>query len=74
MSTRMTELVWYLRGLVGYFSLVPIKSYFEDLDNWVRRRIRSCYWKQWRTGPYPDQQFAQAWYPEERRDPIRIMQ
>ena len=48
MSTRMTELAWYLRGWVGYFGLVPIKSYFEDLDKWVRRRIRSCYWKQWR--------------------------
>ena len=37
-------------GLVrgAYFCLVPIKSFFVTLDKWVRRRIRSCYWKQWR--------------------------
>ncbi|MFM9962281.1 MAG: group II intron maturase-specific domain-containing protein, partial [Planctomycetaceae bacterium] len=28
--------------------LVPIKSFFSELDKWVRRRLRSCYWKQWR--------------------------
>ena len=38
----------YLRGWTGYFCLVPIKSFFVVLDKWVRRRIRSCYWKQWR--------------------------
>jgi hypothetical protein len=35
---------------VGYFRLVPIKSFFSDLDKWVRRRIRMCIWKQWKTG------------------------
>ena len=30
--------------------LVPIKSFFSDLDKWVRRRIRMCIWKQWKTG------------------------
>ena len=35
-------------GWVGYFRLVPIKSFFSDWDKWLRRRIRACYWKQWR--------------------------
>jgi len=48
MSHRFTELRRYFQGWVGYFSLVPIKTYFVVLDQWVRRRIRSCYWKQWR--------------------------
>ena len=48
MSHRMLELRRYFQGWVGYFSLVPMKTYFEILDKWVRRRIRSCYWKQWR--------------------------
>ena len=49
MSHRMLELRRYIQGWVGYFSLVPMKTYFEILDKWVRRRrIRSCYWKQWR--------------------------
>lgn len=50
MRQRYTELRQYFPGWVGYFSLVPIKTPFIELDKWVRRRIRSCYWKQWR-GP-----------------------
>ena len=48
MSHRLLELRRYFQGWVGYFSIVPMKTYFEDLDKWVRRRIRACYWKQWR--------------------------
>jgi len=33
---------------MGYFSLVPLRSIFRKLDKWTRRRLRSCYWKQWR--------------------------
>jgi len=48
MVSRFVELRRYFNGWVGYFSLVPIKTFFGDLDKWVRRRIRACYWKQWR--------------------------
>jgi RNA-directed DNA polymerase len=48
MTARLKELGYYLRGWTGYFAIVPIKSFFVTLDKWVRRRIRSCYWKQWR--------------------------
>jgi RNA-directed DNA polymerase len=48
MTTRLKALGYYLRGWTGYFCLVPIKSFFVVLDQWVRRRLRSCYWKQWR--------------------------
>jgi RNA-directed DNA polymerase len=47
-ETRLRELSYYLRGWGGYFGLVPIKSFFAELDKWIRRRLRSCYWKQWR--------------------------
>ncbi len=49
MTTRLKELGYYLRGWAGYFTIVPLKSFFVALDKWVRRRLRSCYWKQWRT-------------------------
>lgn len=45
---RYKELRQYFNGWVGYFRLVPIKSFFGELDKWLRRRIRACYWKQWR--------------------------
>jgi len=48
MSYRYQELRRYFQGWMGYFSLVPIKGIFSKLDKWIRRRIRSCYWKQWR--------------------------
>lgn len=48
MRQRFVELKRYFQGWVGYFRTTPIKSFFRDLDKWVRRRIRSCYWKQWK--------------------------
>lgn len=48
MKARLKELGDYLRGWTGYFAIVPIKSFFAELDQWVRRRVRSCFWKQWR--------------------------
>jgi len=49
LSHRYQELRWYFQGWVGYFRLVPLQSFFSKLDKWVRRRLRSCYWKQWRS-------------------------
>ncbi len=46
-SHRCTELRRYFNGWVGYFRLVPIKSFFSEQDKWVRRRIRMCIWKGW---------------------------
>ena len=48
MGKRFQELRSYLRGWVGYFGLVPIKRFFTDLDKWIRRRVRACFWQHWR--------------------------
>jgi RNA-directed DNA polymerase len=37
-----------IRGWVAYFRLVDVKACFEDLDQWVRRRLRRIIWKQWK--------------------------
>ncbi|MCU0978405.1 MAG: hypothetical protein MUF25_04480 [Pirellulaceae bacterium] len=34
-AQRCVELRRYFQGWVGYFRLVPIKSFFSDLDKWV---------------------------------------
>ena len=47
-TKRYQELRQYLQGWMGYFSIVPLRSIFTRLDKWIRRRLRSCYWKQWR--------------------------
>ena len=38
-------------GWLGYFALDQVKSTFRSLDKWLRRRVRACYWKQWRRSP-----------------------
>ena len=34
--------------LILYFGLASQLKLFARLDQWIRRRIRCCYWKQWR--------------------------
>jgi group II intron reverse transcriptase/maturase len=36
------------RGWMQYYKLNEAKSLLSDLDKWVQRRLRQCYWKQWR--------------------------
>ena len=38
----------YERGWVGYFGLARQFEDIAKLDGWIRRRVRMCYWKQWR--------------------------
>ena len=45
MQARLVELRRYVQGWVGYFRLVPLKSFYEDLDKWIRRRVRACFWR-----------------------------
>jgi RNA-directed DNA polymerase len=33
---------------MNYFGISQHYSPIEALDGWLRRRIRMCYWKQWR--------------------------
>jgi len=48
MKRRLTDLARYVRGWIGYFGLARQLDDFSNLDGWIRRRVRMCYWKQWR--------------------------
>jgi RNA-directed DNA polymerase len=37
-----------LRGWVAYYRLSEVKGVFEQLDQWVRRKLRRVLWKQWK--------------------------
>jgi len=48
MGYRLHKLRQYVRGWLGYFGISEYYRPIPELDEWIRRRIRMCYWKQWR--------------------------
>jgi len=42
------ELTPKLRGWVNYFRLAEVKGIFEELDQWIRRKLRCILWRQWK--------------------------
>ncbi|WP_421073421.1 group II intron reverse transcriptase/maturase (plasmid) [Paraburkholderia sp. A1BS-2L] len=40
----------YLTGWRGYFGFCETPSVLQRLDEWVRRRVRCFFWKQWKRG------------------------
>jgi RNA-directed DNA polymerase len=50
-STQMVkEIAIYLRGWLGYFGDCQTPSVLQSLESWLRRRLRSVVWKQWKRG------------------------
>jgi len=52
---RGRSLVWtierlqpLIRGWAAYFQLAEVKAAFEQLDTWLRRRLRCILWRQWK--------------------------
>jgi RNA-directed DNA polymerase len=48
MSHRLQRLAQYLRGWMNDYGISEYYRPVPELDHWIRRRIRMCYWKQWR--------------------------
>ncbi len=42
------EINAYTRGWIGYFRLADTPSVFQELDEWLRRRLRQLLWKRWK--------------------------
>lgn len=42
------ELNQLLRGWLQYFRLAEVKGIFEELDQWLRRKLRSLLWRRWK--------------------------
>lgn len=45
---RLEDLNRYLRGWINYFALTDAENRLTELDEWIRRRLRMCLWKQWK--------------------------
>ena len=50
METMVAQLTRYLTGWRGYFGFCQTPSVLRKLEEWLRRRLRSFVWKQWKRG------------------------
>src|SRR5450830_1487727 len=48
MTVKMSKLKQLITGWVNYFGIADMRELVKSLDEWLRRRIRMCYWKQWK--------------------------
>jgi len=37
-----------IQGWINYFGKAEVKGFAEDLDSWIRRRLRLILWRQWK--------------------------
>jgi len=42
------EITPLLRGWTNYFRLAEVKGIFEELDSWIRRKLRGLIWRRWK--------------------------
>lgn len=48
MDDRMSQIRQYVCGWMGYYGLSAVYRVWLPIDSWLRRRIRMCYWRQWK--------------------------
>ena len=45
---RAQKLTEFIRGWINYFKMADMKQLMLKTDEWLRRKIRAVYWKQWK--------------------------
>jgi len=48
LSKLIARLVPVLRGWMNYFRHTQVRGILEELDGWIRRRLRCVLWRQWK--------------------------
>jgi RNA-directed DNA polymerase len=48
LARTIRELNPILRGWAAYYRLADVSGVFEELDEWIRRRLRLILWRQWK--------------------------
>jgi group II intron reverse transcriptase/maturase len=48
MEYRLKKLAEITNGWVNYFGVADGANQLQRLDEWIRRRLRACIWKQWK--------------------------
>jgi group II intron reverse transcriptase/maturase len=55
-----------LRGWIAYFRYAEVKGIFEELDGWIRRKLRCILWRQWKRTYTRVRKLMQRGLPERR--------
>ena len=66
LSKTIAALNPLLRGWMAYFKLTQTKQKLEDLDGWLRRKLRCILWRQWKRPYTRAVNLMRAGLPEER--------
>jgi len=48
LGQTITALNPVLRGWTSYFRLTEVKGVLQDMDGWIRRKLRCLLWRQWK--------------------------
>ena len=56
----------FLRGWANYYRLCKVKTMAEELDSWLRRRLRLIIWRQWKRPYTRYKRFITAGLDQER--------
>ncbi len=56
----------YTMGWIGYYWQANTPSVYEELDRWIRRRLRQLVWKRWKRGTSRYQALRKLGVPPER--------
>jgi RNA-directed DNA polymerase len=62
----IAEINRYTIGWIGYFRQANTPSVFEELDEWLRRRLRQLLWKRWKRGRTRYRELVALGVPRER--------
>ena len=59
------EINQYTMGWMGYYQQANTPSVFEELDSWIRRRLRQMIWKPWKRGITRYREIVKLGVPED---------
>jgi RNA-directed DNA polymerase len=65
-ANTIKDLAPIVRGWIGYFRLADAKGIFEELDGWLRRRLRCILWRQWKRRPTRAKQLMRRGLAQQR--------
>ena len=66
LDATIVGLTRVLRGWVSYFRMSEVVRVFEELDGWIRRKLRAIMWRQWKRPPSRFQKLRGLGLDEER--------